>query len=263
MKNFSILIASWNNLDYLKLLLRSIEKNSCYDHEVIVHVQEGTDGTLEWCRENNILHTHSESNVGISQAVNNCFSKATKDWICHMDDDMYVCPEWDKKLLDFIHENKLGETAWVASTMIEPRGDNPLCITPYSYGSLNDFDEERLLDEYGTYPREAVNNTQSNPLLLHRSLWEKMGGADEKYFGPGFEEGLSKNAWDAGCRTFVQTPDSRVYHFQSTTMLKLLRENPGSWALHRDLEFYKDHGISIQKFNNDYIKRGKKYDNEI
>jgi hypothetical protein len=90
-----------------------------------------------------------------------------------------------------------------------------------------------------------------------------MGGADEKYFGPGFEEGLSKNAWDAGCRTFVQTPDSRVYHFQSTTMLKLLRENPGSWALHRDLEFYKDHGISIQKFNNDYIKRGKKYDNEI
>ena len=148
MKNFSILIASWNNLDYLKLLLRSIEKNSCYDHEVIVHVQEGTDGTLEWCRENNILHTHSESNVGISQAVNNCFSKATKDWICHMDDDMYVCPEWDKKLLDFIHENKLGETAWVASTMIEPRGDNPLCITLYYFTEV-----------YGKRWEEQMKNT--------------------------------------------------------------------------------------------------------
>lgn len=263
MKGFSILIPTWNNLKYLKLLLKSIEKNSYYDHEIIVHIQEGVDGTLEWCRENNIIHTHSSDNIGISAAVNKSFEKATGEWICHMDDDMYVCPHWDKHLLDFVEENKLGTEAWVASTMIEPRGNNPFCIAPCEYGSVDEFEERRLVEEFSFYDIDAINNTQSNPLLIHRSLWSKMGGADEKYFGPGFEEGLSKNAWDAGCRTFVQVPKSRVYHFQSTSIAKLNRINPGHYSAQRDVAFFKQHGITIKEFNKDYIQRGIKYTNEI
>ena len=45
---FSIIIPTYNNLDYLKLCLRSIEKNSKYDHEIIIHINEGKDGTKEY-----------------------------------------------------------------------------------------------------------------------------------------------------------------------------------------------------------------------
>ncbi len=45
---FSILIPTWNNLRYLKLCVESIKKNSRFNHQIIVHVNEGSDGTLGW-----------------------------------------------------------------------------------------------------------------------------------------------------------------------------------------------------------------------
>lgn len=47
---FSILIPTWNNLPYLQLCIESIRRHSAFEHEIIVHVNEGTDGTLEWVR---------------------------------------------------------------------------------------------------------------------------------------------------------------------------------------------------------------------
>ncbi len=48
---FSILIPSYNNLDYLKLCLKSIFKNSSEKHELIIHVNDGSDGTLEYVKK--------------------------------------------------------------------------------------------------------------------------------------------------------------------------------------------------------------------
>ena len=35
---FSIIIPTFNNLDYLRLCLMSIRKNSKYNHEIIIHI---------------------------------------------------------------------------------------------------------------------------------------------------------------------------------------------------------------------------------
>jgi glycosyltransferase involved in cell wall biosynthesis len=51
---FSILIPSWNNLDLLKLCVRSIQQNSSHSHQIIIHVNDGSDGTLEWVRTQQI-----------------------------------------------------------------------------------------------------------------------------------------------------------------------------------------------------------------
>ena len=51
---FSILIPSLNNLDYLKLCIKSIKKNSSLKHEIIVHVNKGEDGTIEFLNNENI-----------------------------------------------------------------------------------------------------------------------------------------------------------------------------------------------------------------
>ena len=50
---FSILIPSFNNLEYLKICIDSIKKNSKFNHQIIVHINEGTDGTLEYVKKNN------------------------------------------------------------------------------------------------------------------------------------------------------------------------------------------------------------------
>jgi glycosyltransferase involved in cell wall biosynthesis len=45
---FPILIPTFNNFEYLKIYINSLKKNSFINHQIIVHVNEGTDGTLEY-----------------------------------------------------------------------------------------------------------------------------------------------------------------------------------------------------------------------
>ena len=48
---FSIIIPTYNNLSYLQLCLRSIKQNSYRTHEIIVHVNDGSDGTLDFVKK--------------------------------------------------------------------------------------------------------------------------------------------------------------------------------------------------------------------
>ena len=48
---FSIIVPTWNNLNYLKLCIESIKKNSEYDHELLFHINVGLDGSLEYIKE--------------------------------------------------------------------------------------------------------------------------------------------------------------------------------------------------------------------
>ena len=75
---FSILIPTYNNLAYLKLCIESIEKNSKYKHQILIHVNEGVDGTLDFVKNSVYNFTFSEENIGMPKALNkisNTYSK--------------------------------------------------------------------------------------------------------------------------------------------------------------------------------------------
>ena len=57
---FSIIIPTYNNLEYLKLCLSSLEKNSKFKHEIIIHVNEGSDGTYDYVNKNKLIHTYTK-----------------------------------------------------------------------------------------------------------------------------------------------------------------------------------------------------------
>ena len=60
---FSILIPSFNNLEYLKLCVKSIRKNSNFNHQIIIHVNEGSDGTMEYVKKNKKINTYLGSYI--------------------------------------------------------------------------------------------------------------------------------------------------------------------------------------------------------
>src|SRR5260221_656473 len=142
---FSILIPSWNNLPYLKICIESIRKNSRFAHQIIVHVNEGADGTVEWLKENKIEFTHSEKNIGICTALNSAYELSDTNYIMFMNDDMYCCPDWDLFLrneIESIGHNKF----FLSSTMIEPTlSGNPCVLAPYDFArSAETFREKEL-----------------------------------------------------------------------------------------------------------------------
>ena len=69
---FSIIIPTYNNLAYLKLCLHSINKNSEHNHEILVHVNEGNDGTLKYLDNLKIRYTYSKKNAGVCYAFAGC-----------------------------------------------------------------------------------------------------------------------------------------------------------------------------------------------
>ena len=47
----SIIIPTFNNLKYLDLCINSIKKNSYFNNEILLHINEGTDGSLKFAKE--------------------------------------------------------------------------------------------------------------------------------------------------------------------------------------------------------------------
>ena len=147
---FSIIIPTWNNLAFAKLCVESIRKNSAFNHQVILHINDGSDGTLQWAKDEGIDYSHTAENAGICKAVNEAGGLATQDYIVYMNDDMYVCPGWDSAIADEI--KKTGTDNFMfSSTMIEPTDHKNPCVIVKDYGtSIETFNEGQLLKECAT-----------------------------------------------------------------------------------------------------------------
>ena len=56
---FSVIIPTFNNLNYFKLCLKSLKENSKHNHEIIVHINEGIDGTLDLVKNEQLKFSYT------------------------------------------------------------------------------------------------------------------------------------------------------------------------------------------------------------
>jgi len=248
---FSILIPSWNNLDYLQLCVKSILKNSYFEHQIIVIVNEGADGSLEWIEsQKDIDYVHSKQNIGICYALNICRSLIETDYVVYANDDMYFLPDWDKVLMDEIV--KIGHKQFMLSaTMIEPSGNNP-CTVISDYGTdVNSFRESDLLNDIKNLFRNDWNGSTWPPNIVHIDNWDLVGGMSIEY-SPGMysDPDLSRKLWETGVRIFVGKGNSLVYHFGCKST-KRIKKNKGQKT------FVLKWGISARTFMEKYLLRGQ------
>jgi glycosyltransferase involved in cell wall biosynthesis len=251
---FSILIPSWNNLDYLKCCIQSIQKNSRYKHQLIVHVNEGKDGTLEWIREQGISYTYSQGNVGVCYGFNAPAALATTDYILLSDDDYYFAPDWDFFLLEEI--KKLDHIYFsICGTMIEHSTTQySSMIAPHNFGkTVKEFDEERFLKEYKALPFADWNGTNWYPMVMHRSIWNLIGGLSTEFYpGMGSDPDMMMKLWHCGVRYYKGVSQSRVYHFTSRSTARV-KKNDGN------KQFLLKWGLSKSTFFDMYLRLGQPF----
>ena len=247
---FSIIIPTWNNLALLQLCIRSIRQNSAYPHQIIVHVNDGSDGSLEWVRQQGITHTASRQNVGICLAVNEAAMHATQEYILYLNDDMYCCPGWDTALVNKLDQLDT-DLFMLSGTMIEPRETNNPCVIVRDYGSdADNFDEERLLAELPQQRKQDWYGATWPPTLVSKRWWFKVGGYSSE-FSPGMssDNDFSMKLWHAGCRIFLGVGDALVYHFQAKSTGRIKKNNGGKQFLHK-------WGMRQSVFDHYYLRRG-------
>ena len=215
--NLSIIIPSLNNIEYLKILISSIEKNSVYNHEIIVHVNENLDNTSKYLEEKKIKFTYSNKNIGLCSAVNQAANLATTNYILYTHDDMYFLPNWDKVL-----ENEIKKTNnnffYFSGTMIQEKGADLILDAGTDF---NNFDETYLLKNYKNINIHDHQGSHWAPHVVHKDIWNKIGGFSEEFNpGDGSDSDLNMKLWNSGVRIFKGLNDFKIYHFGSISMRK-------------------------------------------
>ena len=257
---FSIIIPTLNNIEYLKLCINSIKKHSIYNHEIIPHVNIGSDGTIEYLRENKINFTYTDYNAGICKGMNLAAKKSKYNYLLYSHDDFYFCPNWDKVLKEEV--NKIGHDNFYLSGIMMNEGH-----IKFNCGYTHkDFDEKKLIENHKNYNFYDFQGSTWAPHLIHKKLWNKVGGFSEEFYpGTGSDPDLNMKLWNAGVRIFKGVNDFKVYHFGSIVTrryknhpsIKTESGNKGAKI------FLLKWGISIKFFKKHYLKSDTIYNGPL
>ncbi len=252
---FSIIIPTFKNYNYCKLTIDSIKKNSSFDHEIIVHLNGADDQTESYLKNEHILFTKSETNIGLCSGVNKAYNLSNKKYILYSHDDMYFLPNWDQELvneINLINTDKF----YLSMTQISANGPvkGSLQHIQFDCGDkLECFDEKKLLKSFKSLTFKDLQGSHWAPHLIPRSLWEKVGGFSEE-FNPGFasDPDLNFKLWMEGTRIFKNVSKSRLYHFGSVTTRKnsqIVRNNGKK-------TFLLKWSFTVDFFTKYYLRRG-------
>ena len=250
---FSIIIPTFNNLNFLKVCLSSLKKNSSLNNEIIIHSNSNEDGTLDFIKENNFKYTHTNSNIGLCSAVNLAAKKVTTNYILYAHDDMYFLPEWDLALKQEV-KNIGHNFFYIHAAEI---GINGAHIKFDCGSNYENFDEKKLLNNYKNFYLEDYNANHLSPHLIHRDLWNKVLGFSEEFNpGDGSDPDLVLKLWNEGVRYFKCLGNFKVYHFGSVTTRKKksLKLNKGTNI------FIKKWSLSPLIIRKYYLETGKKFE---
>ncbi len=255
---FSILIPTFHNFKYLKNTIESIEDNSSFKHEIIIHLNGIDNETEIFLKNKNINFTKSNENIGLCSGVNMAAKICTKDYILYSHDDMFFLPNWDNYLIEEIKSIKHNKFYLSMTQISYTKGvKGNLQHIHYDCGdNLENFNKQKLLENFSKFNFRDLQGSHWAPHIIHKSLWNKIGGFSEE-FNPGFasDPDLNMKLWLEGVRIFKGVSKSRLYHFGSVTTrknIKIIRNNGKK-------TFLLKWKISVEFFVKHYLRRGGEY----
>ena len=248
---FSILIPSYNNLEYLKTCIDSLIKNSKFDHQIIIHINEGTDGSLEYIKQKKLEYTYSEKNIGMPKALNKASKLSKFNYILISHDDFYYCPGWDDEFVNEINNIK-HNNFYLSGTMV---GAGQI---EFDAGqTVDNFNETKLLNNLDNIKTFDFQGTTKCPGLVHKDIWKMVGGWSEEFSPTGGDDtDFAMKLWQNNIRIFKGLGSSLAYHFGSITTRKKDKSLFTYLGSRGNKIFLKKWGISINFFEKVYLKSG-------
>lgn len=234
-------ISTYNNLEYLKLAIKSVREHSYYkDAPFIIHAENCTDGTDEWLESNAEKYNleyyidKNQTPIGIGGGMNFCAERVTTKFINFLHSDFYVSKDFDLELLN--EYKKHASKVWVFSQRIQPNIFNEesragtLIVPVEAFGGYyNDFNEEYFLEyakELSSMNDVVINKEEGVSGLISKEDWDLIGGNDPLFAPASWDDkDIFLRAALKGFK-FPLTCKSVVWHF-GTRGSHRLEENNG------------------------------------
>lgn len=224
----SIIIPTFNKLEFTKLCLESVHRFTSEEHEIIVIINGSTDDSLQYLKKNypDLKLIVNQKNQGFPKACNQGMAAATGDNIVLLSNDVIVTQNWLTNLLTCLyHKPEIGMVGPVSNFVSGPQK----VTGPY-----------KTIEEMYQFAKE---HNKQNPALwrrtlrlvgfcfiIKRTLLETIGMLDEQFGTGNYEDDdYCIRTTLAGYHLYI-AGDVFVHHFGSISfsseeMRTLLTQN--------------------------------------
>jgi N-acetylglucosaminyl-diphospho-decaprenol L-rhamnosyltransferase len=220
--DLTIALVNWNNRDYLKQCLESIEAAQLpLAYEIVVADNGSTDGSQRMLAQRfpYVKLVQNEGNVGVARGNNQCIEHSTGRHIYILNNDTLVNSDSILAMVRFLEEHPTAGA--VGGNLLNPDGSLQV-----SFCRFPTLWEEFLLVTHlgkrlnpyfpghnGVWPYvRAVDWISSASILVRRSAIEGIGLIDEEYFIYSDETDWQYRLWKAGWEVYY-LPEVTTVHF--------------------------------------------------
>jgi len=218
----SIALVNWNNRDYLRQCLDSIEaaQLSCR-YEIVVADNGSTDGSLEmldrffsWVRV-----VQNGSNVGVARGNNECIRNSSGQFILILNNDTIVNRASIESMVAFLQAHPQAGAA--GGDLLNPDGSlqagycrfptlwEEILLVTHAGRRLNPIFPSRRA---AWLEAHEVDWLSSASILVRREAIEQIGLIDESYFIYSDETDWQYRLWQAGWKVY-HLPGVTTVHF--------------------------------------------------
>ncbi len=215
----SIIMLTFNALEYTKKCIRSIQKQTKYPHEIIIVDNGSKDGTRKYLREleKNFKNIHiklNKKNKGFSGGNNIGAKLAKGKYVCFLNNDVLVSDGWLESMVNALEaDEKIGMVGPLTNSI-----SGLQMVTNISYK-----------DEAGFYKYAAVVRAQyagkitprrriaGFAFIMRKKIYTQLGGFDESFgIGNYEDDDLCLRVRQKGYAIMVDE-GTFIHHFGSQT----------------------------------------------
>lgn len=225
----AVVILNWNTKEFLeKFLPPLIESTEGLDAEVIVADSASTDASMEMMSEKfpKIRQIRLEKNYGFTGGYNRSLALVEAEYYVLINSDIEVPKNWLSPLVEWMDTHpECGACgpklhSWYDRDMFEYAGAAGGYLDRYGYPFCRGRVMSKIEKDTGQYDIPAnVLWVSGACLMVRSSLWNSLGGLDDRFFAHMEEIDLCWRIQLSGFKVTV-VPSSVVYHIGGGTLPK-------------------------------------------
>ena len=186
----SIIVVTFNKLEYTKLCLESVIRNTEFpNYEIIIVDNASVDGSVPYIQEfehstKGVTFVRNEKNLGFAAANNMGANSATGEYLVFLNNDTIVTPGWLQELLFCL--NKYPAVGMIGPVTNAIGNEAKIEVDYKELSGINYFAARRA----GKYRGMAfeIRVLALYCTVISRNLYSRLGGLDERYQVGMFED---------------------------------------------------------------------------
>lgn len=219
-RKVSIVILTWNALDYTKRCLQTLFAETTYpEYEIVVVDNGSTDGTIEWLRsQERVSVVENGRNLGFTAGVNIGLEHVdpTADVITLNNDIVITQGDWIERLQETAYQAP--QVGIVGCRLVEPDGHLNHAgsyMPPFSLQGEQLAGRELDVGQYTA--RRKVQCTVAAVMYVKREVIDKIGGLHKEYFSYYEDTDYCLEATKAGYEIWYAGDVNLLHHHNTST----------------------------------------------